>query len=176
MILDRKTLETLYYQYEPRLKRYAERFIIDEKLSEDMIQDVFIKLWDKYQNLEDDKWYPLLFTMVRNRCLDYLKHLAVKRTVVVEILNLKAMEELLYIEDLSGGVYADYPLLSEELKNQIRKITDNLPSRCRKVFLLSRIQGLKNREIAQMLSISEKTVEKHISLAIKELRCNLVID
>ena len=65
---------------------------------------------------------------------------------------------------------AEYPYLYQELEREIQRITDSLPQRCREVFILSRFQGMKNREIAERLRISVKTVENHMTAALGQLR------
>lgn len=170
MTLDRHNLEKLFYRYSLRLEQYAWRFLLDSKLAQDTVQDVFVKLWEKYQGCDKEKWAPLLFTITRNICIDYLKHLKFKRTVIAEDINISEEEEHLFIRDFYESAPTDHTTIWEELNREIIRITNGLAPRCREVFLLSRIEGLKNKEIAERLSISEKTVEKHISAALKAFR------
>ena len=103
--------------------------------------------------------------MVRNACLNYLKHSALVRHIPIDYLNELNGEEKLYSADLM--LSADEPVLYEDLKRQIDDALSHLSPRSREIFLLSRFKGLKNREIAEMLGISTTAVEKHISKSLK---------
>jgi len=169
MLLDKELFETLYYQYSQRLYAYAQKFLSDKQLAEDLVHDVYVRFWERYQGKDSESWVPVIFTMVRNRCLDSLKHIAVKRSMMTPKVDMTVAEEKLFMETFTGES-SDDKLLLTELQNQIDMVLDVLPSRCREVFEMSRLQGLKNSEIAAKLGISEKAVEKHITKALKELR------
>ena len=94
-----------------------------------------------------------------------LKHLYIEDNYRLDYLASIDGEERLYQVDFNS--YTDHPLLYKELQTQIKYVIDHLPDRCREVFLMSRFQGLKNREIAEQLQISTTAVEKHLSKAIK---------
>ena len=106
--------------------------------------------------------------MVRNRCLNHLKHLAVVQDYEAKIMVHTQGAELLYHTDFTGR--ADGKMLFDELREEIYKAMEELPPRTREVFELSRIQGLKNKEIAARLDISVKVVEKHITKTLSALR------
>lgn len=108
-----------------------------------------------------------LFTLVKNKCLSFLRH-----KLIEEEYNLQMKEEL------SFKLYAleslDYSYQSEtELQEAIKRALDALPERCREVFIKSRIEGLKYKEISEELGISVNTVENHIVTALKKLRVEL---
>lgn len=168
MVLDKEHFETLYYQYSQRLYAYARKFLSDKQLAEDLVHDVYVRFWERYQGKTSDSWVPVIFTMVRNRCLDSLKHLTVKRSVITPKLDISVEEERLFIDTFLGES-SDQKLLLQELQFQIEAILRELPERCRTVFEMSRLQCLKNSEISERLGISEKAVEKHITRALKEL-------
>ena len=174
MILDKASFETLYYQYGPRLSAYAHRFLNDSAVAEDLIQDIFIRFWEKYKGKDSESWVPVIFTMTRKRCLDHLKTATIKRSVFVPNVRISHEEEMLFIEDLAGGVSAEDYLLMKELNKQIETIMDMLPARCREVFRMSRVDGFKNSEIAEKLGISEKAVEKHITAALKVFKSHFI--
>ena len=153
----------LYMDNQQRLIAYARRFVGDDAL--DIVHDSFVKFYEFYtiSNTEQDK--KILFTIVRNNCLDYLRHKVVEAGEGVINANSPEGEELLYNFDYFYST-ADNGVLYAELATQINAIMDTLPQRCKEVFLLKRKDGLKNREIAQKLGISQKTVEKHIHKAL----------
>lgn len=154
----------LFKSYFPRLRGYAVRFIDDEEIVRDIIQECFLKFWEKRELLSAVSVTSLLFAMVRNGCLNYLKHLSVVEKHRIEYLASIDGEERLYHADFAFD--ADNRLLYDELQEQIKIVIDRLPDRCREVFLLSRFRQLKNKEIADKLRISTTAVEKHISKAL----------
>ena len=163
--------ERLYIDYQPRLIAYALRFVGDSVEAQDLVQDCFVRLWDDYAELEEDEAPMLLFTMMRHRCLNFLKHKRIVREYADRQISRirpdrRGGEERLYNLCFSYNE-AEYPSLYQELEREIQRITDSLPQRCREVFILSRFQGMKNREIAERLHISLQAVEKHIQKALR---------
>lgn len=171
MTLDLASFENLYYTYSPRLFNYAVRFIHDQQIAEDIVHESFIKLWDKYQNKECENFAPLVFVIVRNKCLDYLKQKTIRQGILQNISENCLNPDQLY--SLDFGV--EEIMLYKELDSEIRRIISTLPDKCRAIFTASRLEGLKNKEIAEKYGISEKMVEKHISRALKGIRKELEI-
>lgn len=159
-----QAFEYLFKNYYPRLRGYAIRFIEDEEVSRDIIQECFIKFWEKRAVFSSISVTSLLFAMVRNGCLNYLKHISVVEKHQIEYLAAIGGEERLYYADFTCDT--DQKLLYEELEEQIKQVMEQLPDRCREVFIMSRFEGLKNREIAEKLQVSTTAVEKHISKAL----------
>lgn len=159
--------ECCFRRYYPRLVNYAVRFTVFREIAYDIVQDCFTRLWERRTILHKTDLASLLFTMVRNSCLDYLKHNAVVSRYELEYKTRIQGEEKLYCYDFLYD--AEQPYLYEELQSEIQTAIDSLSDRCREIFLMSRFENLKNREIAGQLGISEKTVEKHLSRAVKQL-------
>jgi RNA polymerase sigma-70 factor (ECF subfamily) len=153
--------------YFPRLYSFALKIIQDSGLAKDVVQNVFISLWESRNTFRYDYPEAFLYKMVRNASLNYVRHLK-----VVDNLKIKAkaqfLGEELYHIDMVGN--QPYVLIEKELQEKVVEVMDNLPEKCKAVFLLSRIDGLKNHEIAYQLGISIKTVEKHISKALSIFR------
>ena len=163
----RSDFEKLYIDYQPRLLSYVRRFVNDDSVAQDLVQDSFMALWDKQIPFNTEDTRRLLFVATRNRCLNYLKHKnIVDRYTQNCRTQVKVGEERLYNYDFSF-VENEHPYLYQELEREIQRIVDSLPKRCREVFVLSRFQGLKNREIAERLHISLNTVERHIQRALR---------
>ena len=137
----------LFKNYFPRLRGYAIRFIEDEEIVRDIIQECFLKFWEKRDLLSSVSITSLLFAMVRNGCLNYLKHVSIVEKHRIEYLASIDGEERLYYTDFTFD--ADNKLLYDELQEQIKLVIGQLPDRCREVFLLSRFTHLKNREIGR---------------------------
>lgn len=160
-----QAFEYLFKTYYPRLRGYAVRFVGDEESVHDIIQECFLHLWEKHVTLSTVSVSSLLFAMVRNGCLNYLKHISIVEKHQIEYLANIGGEERLYYTDFFMD--AEHKLLYDELREQIRIVMDHLPARSREVFILSRFKGMKNKEIADMLKISTTAVEKHIAKALR---------
>lgn len=169
MVLDKDTFEKLYYSCSPRLVAYAGRVLQDVDMAADLVQDIFVRFWEKYKGQDAPLWSGILFTMTRNRCLDQLKHLSVKHRILGRKFPGEDLEKLA-LEDFSGDFSSsDALLIQDELDKTLNQAIASLPPKCREVFSLSRREGLSNKEIAQRLGISLKSVEKHITKALKIL-------
>lgn len=159
---DKKSFELLFKAYYQPLCFYAMKFLCTNSDSEEIVQEVFINIWEKRNTISD----PLsvrnyLFGAVRNRSLNALKH---KKIVDQHKLNnLKTQLEQ------SNDDFMQEVGLMKKINAQI----DALPPRRREIFILSREYGLKYREIAEKLNISVKTVEAQMGEALKTLRENL---
>lgn len=159
---DQKALEMLFSIYFPRLNDFARNVVKDDMISQDIVQDVFVKVWEKRAEIESINLEAFLFRLVRNRCIDYIKHLKVVNNRMQEIHHSSKYEELYRIDFMGNEPYV---LIEQELKQKIESTIQSLPDRCREVFILSRMNGLKNREIAEKLNINIKNVERHLSRA-----------
>ncbi|MBC8601829.1 RNA polymerase sigma-70 factor [Parabacteroides acidifaciens] len=159
-----EAFEFLFNSYYPRLRGYAARFVNDDEAVRDIIQESFLKFWEKRDLIEAVSVSSLLFAMVRNACLNYLKHLRLVEQHSLEHLDAVAGQEELYYWDFNLG--PEHTLLYKELQEQVKIVMNDLPSRCREVFEMSRFRKMKNREIADALQISTTAVEKHIAKAL----------
>ena len=157
----------IFNKYYNRLLGYAMRFVQDRETAEDIIQEVFMSFWEKRQLLKSISLSSLLFCMVRNASLNYLKQKVLVDKFPIEYIENIDGEERLY--SLDFALSADEETLYEELRRQIQEALSVLPERSREVFLLSRFNGLKNKEIASKLGISTTAVEKHISKSLKRI-------
>jgi RNA polymerase sigma-70 factor, ECF subfamily len=142
----------------------AFRYINDYDQAEDIVQDVFVKVWQNFDDLkqvEDLKAY--LFKAVKNSSLNYLRHLKVKQKFSIN------SEELL----TAFGKSPEECKTDEETRNRIHQAVNKLPDPWREAFVLSKYDDLKYHEIAREMDISQKTVEKYISKALQFLRHEL---
>ena len=162
---DHAAFEYLFKRFYPRLLGYAIRFVQDEDVAKDILQECFMNFWEKRQLLSAVSISSLLFLMVRNACLNYLKHHMLANYLSIDYLSTLDGEEKLYSADLMFST--DENILYEDLKTQIDTALSKLSPRSREIFLLSRFDGMKNKEIAELLGISTTAVEKHISKSLK---------
>jgi RNA polymerase sigma-70 factor (ECF subfamily) len=154
----------VFQYYYSGLCAFAESLVKDEKVVEDIVQDLFVKLWIKSDNIQiTGSVKSYLFSSVKNRCFDYLKHQKVK---------LRSAKNL-SLQGYSNNETPENWLVESELKEIIEKSLEKLPPRCVQIFKLSRFDGLKNQEIADQLNLSKRTVELQISNALKVLRTDL---
>lgn len=167
--LTETAFESLYYEYSGRMCNYAKHFLQDEYSAEELVQETFIRLWEKYQGKVSSTWPSLLFTMLRNGCVDRFRTLSSKKGLLVSESLANLCEERLYNLDFLCTSTTDDRTLYDELIRNINEKINSLPERCREVFLLSRQNDMTNKEIAEFLNISEKAVEKHITRALKKM-------
>lgn len=164
---DENAFEEIFYRYYPRLFAFAYEFMGSKDLAKDMVQEVFIKFWQKRENFTPYSLSGLLFTMVRNQCLNYLRHLKVLENKKINIQQSVKLEELYRIDFVRDQPYT---FIEKELNKEVSNAVRKLPPKSRKVFIMSRIEGMKNRDIADKLGFSTKNVEKHLSKALKYFR------
>jgi RNA polymerase sigma-70 factor (ECF subfamily) len=161
---DQTAFELLFHFYYPGLVIYSTQFTTDRAEAEEIVQDFFVRFWQKHQNiLPADSLKNYFFSSVKNSSLNLLKHRKIEEKYLKQLNDL-SNSHLVYNEDL---------YLETELQEKIKKAIDLLPEKCREIFIMSRINGLKNEEIATELNLSKRTVETQISKALKVLRVEL---
>ncbi|MDH6533513.1 RNA polymerase sigma-70 factor [Parabacteroides sp. 52] len=168
---DTLQVEFLFRKYYRTLCAYAFRFVNDTATAENIVQDVFFELWNKREILDFNlaiKTY--LFKSVYHRALNHLNSVSVSKQTSLDQLEEKDDLSFFLISQEKNG---EYWLMMEELDKEIQAIINQFPPQCKQVFLLSRQNELKNKEIAEQLGISVKAVEKQITKAIATLRKEL---
>lgn len=164
---DMVAFERLFKKLYPRLKDFAEKVIKNSDIADDIVQEVFIKVWEKRKQIDAVNIEAFFFRVLRNQCITHIKHVKVIENVKVRINILREAEELYRIDFIRNEPYI---LVEKELEQEIETTLKKLPEKCREVFIMSRIDGLKNREIAEKLQINIKNVERHITRALKTFR------
>lgn len=161
---DNRAFDILFRKYYPRLFAFASKFIQDDDISKDIVQEVFILVWEKRLTVKNIAIEAFLYKIVRNHCLNYIRNLKVYENKSIRLENATKLEELYRIAIVKDEPYY---LIEEELNQEIENVLKKLPETCRKVFELSRVEGLMNKEIAERMNFSVKNVEKYISQALK---------
>jgi len=160
---DSKAYTYLVETYHHRLCTYAFGLIGDYDLSEDIVQNVFIKIWKQRKKLKDDvDLTNYLYKCVYNGFIDQYR----KKRPVFSL-------EKLHIDSLKVFVQEESDTSLELLITHVKNEIENLPPKCKQAFLLSKQDGLTNIEIAKYLNISTKSVEGHITKAFSILRKTL---
>lgn len=164
-------VEQLFRKYYKILRAYAYRLSGDKVMSEDIVQDVYYELWKKKDELVMEstiKYY--LFRSIYTKTINYLNSKPYINEEAFEHSTEGRIQQI-YLQTQTSDQESD--LIYKELQQKINHIIDTFPEQRKKVFILSRKYELKNREIAEQLNISVKTVEKHISKALSILRVSL---
>ncbi|HGY56968.1 MAG TPA: RNA polymerase sigma-70 factor [Caldithrix abyssi] len=160
---DAYAFRTLFKMYYKPLVRYAQRYVRTTEAAEDIVGDIFLKIWEKRARLDiKTSVKAYLFKMAHNGALNYLKS--------------KRMEpaDLFYLNlSLQSNLLTDETIHADELKKHIEQAITELPNRTRDVFTMHRYDNLKYSEIAEILNIKEGTVETHMVRALKYLRKRL---
>jgi RNA polymerase sigma-70 factor (ECF subfamily) len=160
---DQKSFEVLFRTYYAPLCQFSRKYVKDKDDCEEIVQGFFLKIWDKREELEiTSSVKNYLFSSIRNRCLNYIKHEKIKIEYQSEIMKNPDMQ-----------IDTTNFIMEVDLIDRIDQSIAALPARRREIFLMSREHGLKYREIADQLGISIKTVETQMGQALKELRENL---
>jgi RNA polymerase sigma-70 factor (ECF subfamily) len=158
---DTGQFESLFRSSYVSLVRYAKTLVKDHDTAEEIVQDLFFRLWQDREKITiESSLNGYLFRSVHNRCLHWIEH-----SRVVE----KHAREAVY--DQSQSVENPSEIIQyKELQSKIAKILARLPERCGRIFCMNRFEGLKYTEIAEKLSVSVKTVEANMGKALKEFR------
>lgn len=168
---DEKIFKMVMDTWYTQLFNFANGYLLNEENSKEVVQDVFLQLWDNRKKLaENTVINAYLFTLTRNRCIDIIR----RERLLLQFRTDKQAE----YDRLTEGFHALSDtildnIFASELQEEIDQLINSLPEQCRKVFILSRSNGLKNREISDILNLSLKTVESHMTKALKTIRNSL---
>jgi RNA polymerase sigma-70 factor (ECF subfamily) len=154
--------EALFRQYYPQLVSYACKYLADVDVAREIVQDFFVRLFEKKDSIFiDTSIKSYLFRSVYNCCMNYINHRAIQEKHLKNILADETDENL------------ENEIHTVELQKKIFEIIEKLPVKCRRIFKMNRLEGMKNEEIARELNLSKRTVETQISKALKILRSKL---
>jgi RNA polymerase sigma-70 factor (ECF subfamily) len=158
---DTQAYKQLFLLFYPSLVPFAVSIIKSRELAEEIVSDVFIKIWQKRQQLDKvDNLKFYLFTAVKNRCIDELNDSQNKNTVNIH--NEPIEFRSLYHDP-------EQRMISAETVGKIRMAIQQLPPKCQLIFKLVKEEGLKYKEVAELLQLSVKTVENQMSIAFKKI-------
>ena len=161
---DVRQFESLFRSSYVSLVRYAKTLIRDHDTAEEIVQDLFFRIWkDRDKIVIESSLNGYLFRSIHNRCLHHIEHVKVVERHAEEM-SLRTTENPDNPSDI---------LSYNELQARIATILEKLPERCGKIFCMNRFEGLKYNEIAEKLSVSVKTVEANMGRALKEFRKEL---
>ena len=165
--MDQVLFETLFRNLQPRLFAFCCKYVDDKEMARDLVQECFISFWENQDSVTLSP-EAYLFASVRNHCLSHIRSQRV-RSDYHESVRLQ-IKEFEFNQDAPGPVTELY---MKEVKELLNIALDTLPPRSRQIFIMSRFQGLKNKEIANRLDISIRTVESQLYQSLKHIKKHL---
>ncbi|MDB5274572.1 MAG: hypothetical protein JWO58_2939 [Chitinophagaceae bacterium] len=160
-VITKDFFEQLFTQWYQPLCKTAFRYLSNEQAAEDIVQDVFVKIWvQRDRTIFHHSAKAYLYKAVINSCLNYLE----------KSKNKQELNEQQWLHLAPTDVSSERKMISAEYQQQITQAINALPPACREVFMLSRFEELSNKEIGQTLNISIKTVENQMTKALKILK------
>lgn len=159
-------IRQLFEQRYMQLHNFARRFVESDDEADDVVADVFLELWQNRDHLDFSRnIISYLYRATSARALNVLRHKGISpvRIDLLESINATRMEYLALYEENS-------PVEQREMHDQIENAINSLPDKCREVFRLSYIHGLRNQDIADTMNVSVRTVEAHMYKALRLLR------
>jgi RNA polymerase sigma-70 factor (ECF subfamily) len=163
-MISQHTFRTIFDNHFRPLCAFGYRYLDDKETVQDQVQSVFISLWDHRSNFENGNEKGIksfLYTSVRNKCLNHLKHLSVRQ---------KHENQIIY--ELESTQMVNHHIIEEDTFNLLYQEIEKLPNSARKIMLLAH-KGLKNKEIAEILGVSENTVKTQKKIAYSKLKDRL---
>ena len=168
-IKKRIEFENIYVVHYSRMKRFAQEYVIREEDAENIVQDVFLDLWEQnFLLLTHTNLFAYLFTTLKNRCIDFLRHKTIVQNTAQKLQDDYTKALQMKFQSLEAF---DEQLFSEpDIETVIQNAIESLPEKCREIFVLNKIEGKKQKTIAQELDISINTVENQMAIAYKKLK------
>lgn len=165
---DEEAFAYVFKTFYPPLFNYAGRILRDEEQANDVVQDTFCRLYENRSNITIHiSLKSYLYRSVYNNCIDLIRHKKVANAYV----DAKMLD--FYFSRIIQLPEAELKMLDEDIGEAIREAIAHLPERCRQIFCLSKLEGLSNKQIAEQLGISVKTVETQMTKAFVRLRKEL---
>ena len=162
--INKVEFEQLFKSHYAHLCNFARQYVHDEDSAQDICQKVFVKLWEKRGHMDPrQSLKSYLFTAVKNRCLNHIRDHKKYRSRFLDV----------DCGDIEVAVVDVDRFAETALQEKIDAVLASLPPKCRLVFEMSRFEEKKYREIAEELNVSQKTVEAHMTKAMKIFRTAL---
>ncbi|NML20125.1 RNA polymerase sigma-70 factor [Pseudoflavitalea sp. G-6-1-2] len=151
----------LFYLFHPPLLQFAQSFVRSPEMAEEIVSDVFIRIWERRAQLQNiDNLAVYLYVSTRNTALKYLMRHQKQASISLDDLK---------VELESPHQDPEKILLSAEMTKKVKEAIDHLPPRCKMVYKLIREDGLRYKEVAEILNISIKTIDNQLAIALKKI-------
>lgn len=162
---DHDSYEILFKLYYAKFVNFADAIIKDRNSAKDIVQEAFIKIWANRAGLDENlNLQNYIYVIVKRLILNYLRDHKPSESLEASVADKMQCTSL-------GG--QDLIVIANETRSRMQDIISKMPAQRRTVFVMSRSQGMTNKQIAEALQISVKTVERHMTLALAELRENI---
>ena len=156
---DHEAFRSIFMKYYPKVKYFIAHIIKSEEIAEDLSQDIFFRVWASKEYLPDLRSFnAYIYRMAKNSALNYLEHKYIEDTYIANYSH------------QSESTTPEEELNAKELEFLIQIAIDQMPEQRRKIYIKSRIENIKNGKIAEILGLSEKTINNQLSLALKDIR------
>lgn len=166
-----EAFERFFKTYYPKLMAYC-RLLLDEDSANDIVQDVFVYIWDNRSRLDFGKGFcSYLFQCAYSKCLDVLRHESTIQSKLFDMSDALLNDELEWMKGNQTNILEE--LNKKDIYLKIDRLIETLPANRRKVFILSFKKNLSNDEISELLDMPKRTVESHLYLILKFLRSKL---
>ena len=154
-----KAYDYLFLKYYPKVNYFIRQLVKSDEVAKDLSQDIFEKIWiNREQMSQVESFNSYIFRMAKNSALNHLEHLQIKSDYETKY------------EHNDNDLSIEEEIDARDLQLLVQLAVDSMPPQRKKVFQLSREEHLKNKEIAEQLNLSEKTVKNHLTIALKEIR------
>jgi len=164
---DKSSFDTLFFTYYSTLLLIANDILDDIWVSEEVVQDVFVKIWNSGADISiETSLGAYLAMMVRNKSIDHLR----SKKHQIKTVSLDNMEIQLKLHSLGADSSFEDELFTDPLEAKLKQIIDQLPPKCKQIFILNRFDGYSAKEISEMLQLSLNTVKTQITRALQKLK------
>lgn len=157
---DEHAFREIFYRYQDRIYRYNQKILRNHEASEEILQDVFVKVWNYREKIDTSREFSfLLFKIAKNTIINYLKSQKAKQHLSSDTIN-----------TLSTNICPEEMMIWNQYSSMLDQAIDGLPERCRTVFKKSRFEGKSYEEIAEDLGITRNTVRLQIVKSLKLIK------
>jgi RNA polymerase sigma-70 factor (ECF subfamily) len=162
---DHHSFKVLYQKYAPKLYGFSRKYLNSDEDAEEIVQEIFLRIWEKRENVDESQSFSsYIFQAAKHRIFNGFRK---------KVNEQAYLDFVVYANDASSN-FTDMAVEYQEIKSKAEAVISAMPPKRQEIFRLSREQGLKNKEIAEKLQISIKTVENQMSQALKFLREELM--
>jgi RNA polymerase sigma-70 factor (ECF subfamily) len=162
---DHHSFKVLYQKYAPKLYGFSRKYLSSDEDAEEIVQEIFLRIWEKKENIDENQSFSsYIFQAAKHRIFNGFR----------KKVNEQAYLDFVIYADNASSNFTDMEVEYQEIKSKAEAVISAMPPKRQEIFRLSREQGLKNKEIAEKLQISIKTVENQMGQALKFLREELI--
>lgn len=163
-----RNFNLLFEAHNKRFIRFAFSYVQDDDVAEDIVSESFMYYWENRESCVEKNISAYLLTIVKHKCLNYLKHLAIEQQACSDSKSIEEWDLQVRIDNLEACDPQE--LLSQEIQQLVTEAVQKMPELTRTILISSRYHSKTNKEISEEMNLSVKAVEYHITKALKILR------